>query len=163
MICFLTLVCMTLLLKGSAQNMDICGSPSVCYCFTFEPYTIDCSNRGLDVCPAFDIFRRRLTYALYLNNNGISEVPSNYFEDWFSLNTVDLRGNEDFNCSTLSNIREGIENVISDCPAATTSSRSSATGEHYTFKKENLLFGISIDFFLCTEKLCFFIVYNLTQ
>ena len=129
MISIVMLICVTLCLSGSAQNMDICGSPSVCYCFTFEPYTIDCSNRGLDVCPAFDIFRRRLTYTLYLNNNGISEVPLNYFDDWFSLNTVDLRGNEGFNCSSLSNIREGIKYVFSDCPDLTTNPITTVKGE----------------------------------
>lgn len=106
---------------------EICGSPPMCYCFTGSPYVIDCGKNGLNICPIFDEFTERIAYALLLSGNDIREIPIGYLENWYSLNTFDIRGNPKLDCKSLENIPNWIPNVFTDCPSIIPSTRTSYT------------------------------------
>ena len=56
---------------------------------------------GLNICPMFEEFTERIAYALLLSGNDIREISVGYMENWYSLNTFDIRGNPNFDCRTL--------------------------------------------------------------
>ena len=105
----------------------------MCYCFTGMPYVIDCGKSGLDICPIFDDFTERIAYALLLSGNDIREIPAAYLENWYSLNTFDIRGNPYLDCNTLVNIPKWIPNVFTDCQSFTHSTSMSYTTRKLSF------------------------------
>lgn len=117
---------------------EICGSPPLCYCFNDSPYVIDCGLRGLDICPAFDMYTQRMAFGLILSGNDITEIPEGYFTNWYTLTVLNLEDNPRFDCKSLRYIPEWVSTVLTDCPTVfTTSPVVSTTGESIHFFSHN--------------------------
>ena len=110
--CFMIFLCV-LAQQIVAQDGEFCGAPH-CSCYP-EISMIDCSYRNHQDYPIFTNYWQMSSVGIYLNNNQLPKVPTNYFDNWISLKILNLQNNNDDMCSSLNNIPHWVKIVLTDC------------------------------------------------
>jgi hypothetical protein len=104
-----------IILKASGQTA--CGIP-ICSCFSFT--VTDCRYQNLYKLPIFELSESYNVITILLEYNKITNIYEHDFDynRWPSLYEINLKSNENLNCSSLVNIGRRIT-IYSDCESST--------------------------------------------